>query len=198
MIQRFGIAWAYRILGLVALATGLPAAWIMRERAPIKTAAFIEWPLFKNPKFVIMFVACAIATFPLLVPAFFLPLYSSSVGLSSSTGAGLLAGFNFSSAVGRFLAGLLSDKLGPLNTLIISLMLNAICMLALWPLSTTLGPLAAFAVVSGASNGMYFATTPTVVGNTFGSARVSVAFGMIVAGWGPGYFMVSFAREDQT
>ncbi|KAK7423520.1 hypothetical protein QQX98_000977 [Neonectria punicea] len=30
---------------------------------------------------------------------------------------------------------------------------------------------------------------PTVVGNTFGSARVSVAMGMIVTGWVGGYLM---------
>jgi MFS family permease len=179
------------------LATGLPAACIIQQRTAVRTANFVEWSLFRNSKFVIMFVAGAIATFPLLVPPFFLPLYSSSLGLSSSTGAGLLAGFNFSSAAGRILGGWLSDKVGPLNTLLISLLLNAICMLVLWPLSTTQVPLAIFAVINGALNGMYFATTPTAVGNTFGSARVSVAFGMIVTGWGGGYLMVSARWSPQ-
>jgi hypothetical protein len=32
---------------------------------------------------------------------------------------------------------------------------------------------------------------PTVVGNVFGSQRVSVAMAMIVTGWGGGYLMVS-------
>ena len=32
---------------------------------------------------------------------------------------------------------------------------------------------------------------PTVVGNVFGSARVSVAMGMIVSGWVGGYLLVS-------
>ncbi|UKZ78981.1 hypothetical protein TrVFT333_006732 [Trichoderma virens FT-333] len=189
LIQRFGIPWAYRIIGIVTLVTGLPAAWIMKERTAIQTVSFIEWRLFKDPKFIFIFVAGAIATFPLLVPAFFLPFYSSSIGLSSSTGAALLSGFNFSSAVGRIAGGFLSDKFGPVNTLIISLVLSAISMLALWPASTTLIPLAIFAIINGALNGMYFATMPTAVGNIFGSARVSVALGMIVTGWGAGYLM---------
>lgn len=151
--------------------------------------------LFHDPRFVIIFVAGAVATFPLLVPPFFLPLYSRSIGLSSSTGAGLLAGFNFSSAVGRIICGFLCDKLGPLNTLLVSLMLSAISMLALWPASTTLAPLAVFVVINGAANGGFFATMPTVVGNVFGSARVSVAMGMVVTGWGGGYLMV---RSDET
>jgi len=65
--------------------------------------------LFKDVKFVTLFLAGAVATFPLFVPPFFLPLYSNSLGLSASAGAGLVAGFNFSSAVGRLCCGFLSD-----------------------------------------------------------------------------------------
>jgi MFS family permease len=43
IIQRLGTAWAYRILGLVTLLTGLPAAWLVKERSPVKNAGFIEW-----------------------------------------------------------------------------------------------------------------------------------------------------------
>ncbi|KAJ4232037.1 hypothetical protein NW759_002429 [Fusarium solani] len=43
LIQRLNISWAYRILGLLTLATGLPAAWAIRERAPTHTPGFIEW-----------------------------------------------------------------------------------------------------------------------------------------------------------
>lgn len=147
--------------------------------------------LFRDLEFVIIFATGAVATFPLLVPAFFIPLYARSIGLSSSTGAGLLAGFNLSSAAGRILCGFLCDKIGSLNALSISLLINAITMLALWPASTTLSPLIAFVVLNGAANGGFFSTIPTVVGNVFGSQRVSVAMAMVVTGWGGGYLMVS-------
>jgi MFS family permease len=146
--------------------------------------------LFKDPGFLLVFSAGAVGTFPLLVAPFFLPLYSTAIGLSTSTGAGLLAGFNFSSAVGRIICGLLCDKIGALNTLFLSLTITAISMLALWPASTTLAPLAVFVIINGAGNGGFFSTMPTVVGNVFGSARVSVAMGMVVTGWGGGYLMV--------
>ncbi|GJN74973.1 hypothetical protein PLICBS_009067 [Purpureocillium lilacinum] len=199
LIQRFGVAWTYRIVGLAALVTGLPAALVIKERhvatagaSPPPAAASagkIEWRLFRDARFLLIFLAGAVATFPLLVPAFFLPLYAHSLGLSASAGAGLLAGFNFSSALGRVLCGLMSDRLGPLNTLLATLVASGAGMLVLWPASTTLGPLALFAVLNGASNGGFFATMPTVVGNVFGSARVAVALGMVVTGWGPGYLM---------
>ncbi|KAJ6440072.1 major facilitator superfamily transporter [Purpureocillium lavendulum] len=198
LIQRFGVAWTYRVMGLVALATGVPAALVIKERNTATVAAGqpsassvgrVEWQLFRDARFLLIFLTGVIATFPLLVPAFFLPLYAQSLGLSASVGAGLLAGFNFSSALGRVLCGLASDRLGSLNTLLLTLVTSGAGMLILWPASTTLGPLAVFAVLNGASNGGFFATMPTVVGNVFGSARVAVALGMVVTGWGPGYLM---------
>jgi len=161
------------------------------------TSAFVKYliihftrRLFRSFQFVVLFLAGAVGTFPLFVPPFFLPLYSTSLGLSASTGAGLVAGFNFSSAVGRLGFGSMSDVLGPLNTLFLSLLLSATSMLVLWPASSTLAPLIAFVVINGAANGGFFSTMPTVVGSVFGSARVSVAMGMIVTGWAGGYLMV--------
>lgn len=43
LIQSLGTAWAYRIIGLATLATGLPAAWLMKERASISRRGFVEW-----------------------------------------------------------------------------------------------------------------------------------------------------------
>ena len=182
VIQKLGPVWTFRIIGLTTLATGLPAAWLIKERTPITTAMFIEWRLLKNVQFTTLFLAGTIGTFPLFDPPFFLPLYSNSLGLSSSAGAGLVAGFNFSSAVGRLACGFLSDSIGPVNTLFIALLLSALSMLVLWPVSSSLGPLIAFVTVNGAANEGFFSSMPTVVGSVFGSRRVGVAMGMIVTG----------------
>lgn len=63
-------------------------------------------------------------------------------------------------------------------------------MLIIWPISTSLGPLIIFVIVNGMANGDFFSTMPTVVGNTFGSARVSVVMGMVVTGWAGSYLLV--------
>ncbi|KAF2146556.1 uncharacterized protein K452DRAFT_348313 [Aplosporella prunicola CBS 121167] len=148
--DKLGPAWTFRVLGLMTFGTGLPAAWFVMESAPINPKRFIECPHFYN------------------------------IGLSKGTGAGLVAGFNFASAVRRIGCGFLSDAVGPLNTLFVSF-----AMFALWPVSQTLAPLVAFVII----NGGFFATMPTVVGNVFGSARVSVAMTMIVSSWGGGYLL---------
>ncbi|KAI0098540.1 major facilitator superfamily transporter [Nemania sp. FL0031] len=189
LIRYSGPAWAFRFLGLSTLATGLPAAWFLKERTAVRRGGFVEWSLFKDPNFVFVLIAGAIGTFPLLVPPFFIPLFANAIGLSSATGAGLLAGFNFASAIGRIFSGILCDKIGSLNALFLALSLAAVSMLAVWPVSTSLAPLTVFSVVNGMANGGFFSTMPTVVGNCFGSARVTVAMGMIVTSWSGGYLL---------
>ncbi|KAJ5725234.1 uncharacterized protein N7483_006591 [Penicillium malachiteum] len=189
LLDNVGIAWTFRILGFMIIITGLPAAYLIKERAPIRPAKMIEWSLFRDTRFTILWLTGAIGTFPLFVPAFFLPLYTNSLNLPSSAGAGLVAAFNFSSAIGRLTCGFACDKFGSLNTLFISLLMSALSLFVLWPISSSIGPLIAFVVINGAANGGFFSTMPTVVGNVFGSARVSVAVGMIVSGWLGGYLL---------
>lgn len=183
------------MLGFITLATGLPAAYLIKERVPIRPTSFVEWRLFRDYRFILIFLGGALATFPLFVPPFFLPLYTNSLNMTPSAGAGLVAAFNFSSAIGRLLCGFSSDRIGPLNTVFSSLLLSALSALVLWPVSSSLGPLIVFVIVNGMANGGFFATMPTVVGNVFGSARVSVAMGMVVTGWGGGYLLVCVERN---
>lgn len=192
LVQALGVAWAFRVLGFITLATGLPAAYLIKERVPIRPTSFVEWRLFRDYRFILIFLGGALATFPLFVPPFFLPLYTNTLNMTPSAGAGLVAAFNFSSAIGRLLCGFSSDRIGALNTVSLSLLLSALSVLVLWPVSTSLGPLIVFVIINGMANGGFFATMPTVVGNVFGSARVSVAMGMVVTGWGGGYLLVRY------
>ncbi|KAJ6780382.1 hypothetical protein PWT90_03526 [Aphanocladium album] len=189
LIEKVGLAMAYRVLGIVTLATGMPAAWIMKERTSLPRRKFIEWKMFKSVNFVVICAATALGTFPLYVPPFFLPLYANSLGFSSATGAGLVAGFTLSSAAGRIICGYLCDMIGAINVLFITLILTALSMLAIWPASTTLGPLTLFVVINGLSNGGFFCTMPTVASNVFGSARVGMVMSMIISCWIGGYVM---------
>jgi MCP family monocarboxylic acid transporter-like MFS transporter 3 len=67
------------------------------------------------------------------------------------------------------------------------MVLNAVSMLAIWPASSTLGPLLTFAMINGVANGSYFTTQPTVVAGIFGPGRATVAMSMSVTGWTGGY-----------
>ncbi len=191
LINKVGIPWAFRILGLISLASGIPAAMLIRERAPSNNASFVDMSLFRSMPFCCLFLAGAIGTFALFVPPFFLPLFAHSIGLSASTGAGIVAGFNACTAIGRIAAGFACDKFGPTNMLLLTVALNAISMLAIWPASDTIGPLAVFAAMNGIANGAFFVTMPTAIGRMIGPGQAAVGMGMAITGWTGGYLMGS-------
>ena len=194
-IKRVGLPWTFRILGLCSFATCAPAAWFIHERVPIGKVPFLDLSIFRNLAFTAIFFAGAIGTFALLVPPYFLPLVAQGIGLSSSTGAALVGGFNACTALGRFLSGWLSDFIGPLNMFLLAMALNAGSMLAIWPVSNSLASLVIFAMLNGLANGAFFTLYPVVVASTAAraehsdSGRIAIAMGMSITGWTGGYLM---------
>ncbi|KAH8829865.1 major facilitator superfamily domain-containing protein [Flagelloscypha sp. PMI_526] len=188
LLDRVGVAWTFRIIGLTTLAVTLPASLMLKERTRRGTA-HIEWSYFRDPKFILLFLGGGIATFPVLVPAFFIPQYATSLGISTSTAAFILAGFNLSSFFGRVGFGALCDYIGPVSSLILALLTSAVSMLAIWPVSKSIGPFILFSIISGAGNGGFFSTVPSAVGHIYGGHRVPIALAMIVTAWSAGYFL---------
>ena len=43
LIEKLGVAWTYRLIGFLALGTGISAAWFIRERAPVSPKKAVEW-----------------------------------------------------------------------------------------------------------------------------------------------------------
>jgi hypothetical protein len=43
LIERFGIEWAFRIIGIIALCLMCPASWLLKERRRAKKGSFLEW-----------------------------------------------------------------------------------------------------------------------------------------------------------
>ncbi|PSK34851.1 Riboflavin transporter MCH5 [Elsinoe australis] len=191
LVNRVGIAWTFRIQGLMTFAVGLPAAWFMKDRVPLRGTPFVDLSMFRNRTFTTIFAAAAIGTFTLFVPPFYLPLFAQTLGLSASTGAALVAAFNLCNAIGRFCSGPLCDRIGPINTFLGTMALNAFTMLAIWPISNKMAPLVVFAIFNGLANGSFFTTVPTVVASIFGPGRAAVAMSMSITGWTVGYLMGS-------
>lgn len=189
LINRVGVAWMFRILGFMVLVTGIPAALAIKERTPQPKVPILDLALFRSIPFSAIFIAGITATFTLFVAPFFLPLFAESIGLSSNSGAALVAGFNACNMVGRFIAGPISDRIGPINTFLMIVVLNAITTFAVWPLSSTLPPLVVFVTLNGIANGAFFTALPTVVASMVDPSRAAVAMSMSITGWTGGYLM---------
>ncbi|GAA5866484.1 hypothetical protein JCM8547_000639 [Rhodosporidiobolus lusitaniae] len=196
LLQVMSLPWTFRTMGFIFGALNFPAAMYLKGRAPREpfrpSKKILDWSLFRDIRFVLLLVGTAIALFPLFVPPFFLPLYGTSIGLSTTESSLILAGFNLASGAGRIGFGLGADSvLGSLNALVICLTMVGVSTLVIWPLATSLGPLVAFAVINGLCAGGMFSLIPGVLSSVFGSERLSVVFSMIVSSWTPGYFLGS-------
>lgn len=166
LIAKVGVPWTFRTIGLLMLVTGIPCALLTKERTRGGSGPFVDWGMLRNVPFLCTCLAGMVCTFALFVPSFFLPLFAHSIGLSASTGAGLVAGFGLSTTIGRIAAGVACDKVGSMNTLLITMFFNTVSMLAIWPVSSTLAPLVIFAAINGIANGAFFVALPTAIVGT--------------------------------
>ncbi|KAH6880834.1 putative monocarboxylate transporter [Thelonectria olida] len=191
LINTTGLETALKILGALAWAICLPASYFIRAPAGRgRSVSSVQWRLFGSSKFIIMLFMGAIATFPLFVPPFLLPLYVSSIGLSGQTGAAILASWNIASAVGRIGMGFGADAfLGPVNSMFLSLTVIGLSALALWPFASSLGLLVFFSILNGMGSGGFFSLMPVVVGAVFGDGQLANIMSMLSTSWTFGYFM---------
>ncbi|KAF5695254.1 monocarboxylate transporter 12 [Fusarium denticulatum] len=188
MIDKVGLQWTFRILGASILVTGIPCAYLLTELRRGPTTSRFDWSQLKSMPFLTLTMSGAVGVFALFVPPFFLPVFTRSIGLSASTGAGLVAGFGASTAVGRLFGGWICDRMGAFNSLALAALINSISMLAIWPVSSSLPPLFAFAIINGCANGSFFVALPTAVAALApGSAAASIS--LMTSFWTPGYLM---------
>ncbi|KAF2624211.1 MFS general substrate transporter [Macroventuria anomochaeta] len=121
-------------------------------------------------------------------PALFLPSYASSIGLSTSKGALLLALMSVSQIAGQFTFGYLSDKRTSVNALItVSVSIAAIATLSAWGLARSIAPLILFALLYGFFGAGYtamWARMATAVSEEPSAAQA--IFGMFNFGKGVG------------
>lgn len=43
LLDRVGVQWTFRIIGFATWATGLPAAYLIKQRVPIPPSAVVDW-----------------------------------------------------------------------------------------------------------------------------------------------------------
>ncbi|KAI3588003.1 major facilitator superfamily domain-containing protein [Fusarium oxysporum f. sp. albedinis] len=188
MIDKVGLQWTFRILGASILVTGIPCAFLLTELTRGATTSRFDWSQLRSMPFLTLTMSGAVGVFALFVPPFFLPVFARSIGLSASTGAGLVAGFGASTAVGRLFGGWICDRIGAFNSLALAALINSVSMLAIWPVSSSLPPLFAFAIINGCANGSFFVALSTAVAALApGSAAASIS--LMTSFWTPGYLM---------
>lgn len=219
LLSAVGGRWTLRIYAAFNLAAGLPIAWaVPRSRFATASGAgtttsaaegtaerpntHVSRALATRATFLFSAVAAFLQAAGAQLPLSFIPSYTAVLGLGAARGATLLAASNAVNAVSRVLTGYAGDRLGRQNTLVLTLLLAAASVFALWLSSALSGTTAAvdgespssssaslwfaFIALYSVSAGGYYALFPALIAEVFGIRQYAAvnAFILFVRGLG--------------
>ena len=164
MIDSVGIAWAFRILGILAFTVNFVCAILIKDRNKIIGSRNIAFDhlLFKRKEFLLTLGWGFFSMLGYVVLLFSLPNYAVSVGLSPSQGALIGALLNLGQGIGRPLVGIFSDTVGRINIAGFTTLLAGLFCFIIWIPAKVYGALILFAVVVGMVAGTFWTTVGPV------------------------------------
>jgi MFS family permease len=194
LIDWLGWRETYLVLGIFAVVVGAGLAFLIEDdprgrglgtdgdpprRGQAITAAGVPVrDAIRSRRFVGLYAACFICAFGLFVPFVHLVPYALDYGVDQRAAALLVGAIGVGSTAGRFLLGGLADRLGrPLSFLLMFVGMGL--SFVMWLVSTSLWPLAAFALVYGVFYGGFVALAPAVVIDYFGGRHASSLIGIL-------------------
>ncbi|PWN41356.1 MFS general substrate transporter [Ceraceosorus guamensis] len=171
-----GFEWALRISGFIALALLLAVLPLVKKRVPPVQGKFFALGAFKHVGFTMLLAGQFLVYLGLFWPYYYLPSLAASQGVASTAIFYLASASNGASILGRLTAGLLGDKLGRYNILIISLSLSGLIIfstIAALPLRGQEAKRTIFAIatVYGFFSGAFFALQAAAVTSLAPSAN---------------------------
>lgn len=154
--------WALRIMSITCAITCGVAAFLLRQRNPVKPTGIKNWNATKehfkemfsvsvlkrmNVQLITFWFLCAIFGYNLLI--FTLSSYAIANGLSSHQGSSLTAIMNGAQSIGRPIIGLSGDKFGRTNLTATLTLFIVIFLFAFWIPATTYLQLIFFSILVG-------------------------------------------------
>jgi predicted MFS family arabinose efflux permease len=196
---RVGVGWASRSLCFVFLALLGLSNMILRDRRPPgkrKTRSLVDPAAFRDWPYLLFVLGCCVVFLGIYTPFVHIQSFTLQQDIASpSLSLYILSILNASSILGRILPNLITNRVGPLNMIIITSLALSASTFGLLAVSD-LAPLLVVAVVFGFFTGTFFSLMPTIfvrlspdpamIGTRFGMAfaamSVPLLFGPPIAG----------------
>lgn len=197
LFPKVGFKWATRILAFVSLFLLLIANLLIRSRLQPSKDSHVaqniwpDWRIFKNRVFVLITAGVFFIEWALFIPLSYISSYALAEGVSPALSYQLLAILNVGSFFGRWAPGYMADLCGRFNTMVVTVALCLISVLAVWLTcspddgSRGIAQLVIFCIFFGFASGSNISLTPVCVGQLCGTE----VFGRWYAGL---YTVVSF------
>ncbi len=167
LLDTVGWEKAMLVLGGAFLALASTGCCLIRSRLPRSHKAgglpHIRDMLASRP-FVFMTIGTFLLQLGLFVPMSFVSLYAIAQGFGESFSFNIIIVVNAASVVGRILPGWCADKVGPYNSIIVTVALAGVACFAVWlPAGSSTAGLVMFALLFGFTSGSTISLTPVCV-----------------------------------
>ena len=164
LFPQIGFVWSTRVLGFLLLAMAIPANLFIAKRVspPKETVSIIpDFTVFKNLSYALCTAGVFLMEWGLFIPITYISSYTTTHGQETSFGFTALALLNAGSFFGRWVPGLLADRIGSFNVMIMMLLLCATAVLAMWlPAANSRAMIVIFALTIGFASGSNISLIP--------------------------------------
>lgn len=160
MIKSIGLAWCFRVLGLLAFGVNAICITLIRDRNKIigsRHVAF-EMKLFRRPEYLLLNGYGFFSMLGYIALLFSLAHYANSIGLDATQASIVSAILNLGQGLGRPPTGYFSDSIGRINMAGLTTLSCAIFIFAIWVPAKTYGVLIFYALIGGTVSGTFWAT----------------------------------------
>lgn len=195
---RIGFPWAIRIIALVSAVMCTVACILLKTRLPgnAKARTSIDFRALKDPKYASTTAAVFLVEFAVFIPITYIASYAVHSGVGDTISYLLIVFLNLGAIPGRFLPGLIADRIGRFNVMVLTSVICAILTLALWlKAGDNLAAIICYAVFFGFWSGAAISLTPVCIsqvcatedigkrtGTTFTISSIGTLTGIPIAG----------------
>jgi MFS family permease len=179
LLPSVGFAWATRVVGFIDVFCCILLCVLIRSRLPPKAGQSVlpDFRIFRDHAYLLLTIGIFAMEWALFIPITYLTTFAASTGaFSPAFSYQLIAIFNAGSCIGRWVPGLLADKLGRFNSMIAALAVCSATSLTFWLPASLLTPTTSsevmaikalsivYAVIFGFASGSNISLTPVCVG----------------------------------
>jgi MFS family permease len=191
LLNKYGYKITLRAVSVAMIILTGPLLPLFKGRLPAAEQSVVakgDWRFLKEPLFWVYCASNAAQGLGFYLPQLHLPSYATSIGLTATKGALLVALMSIAQVLGQFTFGFLSDGKIPLNLLILlSATITAVASLALWGLARSLVTLIFFALIYGFFGYGYLSMRVRMVTAVTGEPTAALAmFSLFCFGQGVG------------
>lgn len=197
LLPKVGFGWTVRVVMFISLAQILFGCFFLKERdiarqqnldtttsAPAKADSLFH--IYKDLRLWYIAIGYFILSIGMISPMFFIGTFAKTVGMSDHLSFYLLAILNASSIVGRTVTGILADKYGRINFLILSIFCAGLSQLIMWTTIKTNAGVIVFAILYGWFFGGLISLMPALTAQVLGQHNLATKFGVVSAFGGGG------------